>query len=142
MIKVLFENHHLYYLPHFIPIIDEMKRRGGYEIVASIPFMMGKKEKKIFHSTCKKLKIKTVDKKNEESRINVLRQKSFDVMVVGNVGQLKPIIHNKTLAVMVYHGIGLKQSYYSDIDDYKPEVNKQITDPAHEGDIGPSRDYR
>ena len=117
MIKVLFENHHLYYLPHFIPIIDEMRRRGGYEIVASIPFMMGKKEKQIFHSTCKKLKIKTVDKKDEESRINVLRQKSFDVMVVGNVGQLKPIIQNKTLAVMVYHGIGLKQSYYSDIDE-------------------------
>jgi len=46
MIKVLFENHHLYYLPHFIPIIDEMKRRGGYEIVASIPFMMEKKKSK------------------------------------------------------------------------------------------------
>ena len=117
MIKVLFENHHLYYLPHFIPIIDEMKRRGGYEIVASIPFMMGKKEKQIFHSTCTNLKIKTVDEKDEESRINALRQKTFDVMVVGNVGQLKPIIQNKTLAVMVYHGIGLKQSYYSDIDE-------------------------
>ena len=48
MIKVLFENHHLYYLPNFIPIIDEMRGRGGYEIVASIPFMMGKKEKEIF----------------------------------------------------------------------------------------------
>ena len=94
-----------------------MKRRGGYEIVASIPFMMEKKEKKIFHSTCTKLKIKTVDEKDEESRINALRQKTFDVMVVGNVGQLKPIIQNKNLAVMVYHGIGLKQSYYSDIDE-------------------------
>ena len=43
-----------------------MKRRGGYEIVASIPFMMEKKEKQIFHSTCKKLKIKTVEKKEED----------------------------------------------------------------------------
>ena len=117
MIKVLFENHHLYYLPNFIPIIDEMRGRGGYEIVASIPFMMGKKEKEIFHSTCKKLKIKTVAEKDEKSRIDALRQKTFDVMVVGNVGQLKPIVQNKTLAVMVYHGIGLKQSYYNDIDE-------------------------
>ena len=59
-----------------------MKRRGGYEILASIPFMMEKKEKQIFHSTCKKLKIKTVDEKDEDSRINALRQKEFDVMVV------------------------------------------------------------
>ncbi|MBN4081370.1 CDP-glycerol glycerophosphotransferase family protein [Caldithrix abyssi] len=117
MTKVLFENHHLYYLSNFIPIIEEMRRRGGYDIVASIPSMMEQKEKDIFHSACQKLNIETVAEKDEESRIKVLRQKAFDVVMVGNVGQLKPIVHDNTLAVMVYHGIGLKQSYYNDIDE-------------------------
>ena len=37
-------------------------------------------------------------------------------MIVGNVGQLTKIVSESTIAVMVYHGIGLKQSYYNDID--------------------------
>ncbi|MEE2917906.1 MAG: CDP-glycerol glycerophosphotransferase family protein [Candidatus Neomarinimicrobiota bacterium] len=117
MTKVLFENHHLYYLPNFIPIIKEMRQRGQYEIFASIPSMMDRKEKVIFHSVCQNLDIETISDVAEESRIRLLREKAFDVVVVGNVGQLKPIVHNHTLAVMVYHGIGLKQSYYNDIDE-------------------------
>lgn len=117
MTKVLFENHHLYYLPNFIPIIKEMRQRGQYEIVASIPSMMDRKEKVIFHSVCQNLEIETISDVAEESRIRLLREKEFDVVVVGNVGQLKSILHNHTLAVMVYHGIGLKQSYYNDIDE-------------------------
>ncbi|MBC8346403.1 MAG: CDP-glycerol glycerophosphotransferase family protein [Candidatus Marinimicrobia bacterium] len=117
MTKVLFENHHLYYLPNFIPIIEEMRRRGEYEIVASIPSIMHEKEKDIFHSACRKLNIDIVSELDEESRIRLLREEAFDVVVVGNVGQLNPIVHDYSLAVMVYHGIGLKQSYYNDIDE-------------------------
>ena len=47
MAKVLFENHHLYYLPNFIPVIEEMRKRGQYEIFASIPHMMDEEEKTI-----------------------------------------------------------------------------------------------
>ena len=116
MTKVLFENHHLYYLPNFIPIIDEMRQRGGYEIFTSIPSLMESQEKDIFYSACDKLNVETVIGSDENSRIDKLIQLAFDVVVVGNVGQLNPIVHSDTLAVMVYHGIGLKQSYYNDID--------------------------
>ena len=69
MTKVLFENHHLYYLPNFIPIIKEMRQRGQYEIVASIPSMMDRKEKVIFHSVCQNLDIETISDVAEESQI-------------------------------------------------------------------------
>ena len=36
---------------------------------------------------------------------------------MGNVGQLKEIASDTTITIMVYHGIGLKNSYYTDIDD-------------------------
>ena len=48
MYKVLFESHHLYYLPNFIPIIDIMNKRKVFDIYASIPAMMPKSEKNIF----------------------------------------------------------------------------------------------
>ena len=117
MTTVLFENHHLYYLPNFIPIIDEMRRRGGYDIVASIPTMMDSKEKDVFNQACKNLNINTIIGTDENDRIKQLNQAKYDVIIVGNVGQLNPIVHSETLAVMVYHGIGLKQSYYNDIDE-------------------------
>ena len=116
MIKVLFENHHLYYLPNFIPVMEEMRKRKKYEIFASIPFMMDKEEKSTFVSACNKLNIDTIVAESEESRISKIKKKSFDLVIVGNIGQLKKVINDNELTVMIYHGIGLKQSYYNDID--------------------------
>ena len=116
MLKVLFENHHLYYLPNFIPIIDIMNKRNQYDIYASIPAMMPKDEKNIFTNALKRLNIKIIISENENKRVKIIKDKKFDIIIVGNVGQLNNIVNDDTLAVMVYHGIGLKQSYYNDID--------------------------
>ena len=117
MIKVLFENHHLYYLPNFIPVINEMRERDKYEIIASISNVANKEEKEIFIEACKQLNIKTITKKTESERILKIKEYGFEVVVVGNVGQLNKIADNTDMiTVMIYHGIGLKQSYYNDID--------------------------
>ena len=117
MIKVLFENHHLYYLPNFIPIIDVMIKRMDYDIYASIPAMMPEGEKNIFTNALKKMNIKMIISDDENERVKIIKNEKFDIIIVGNVGQLNNIVDNETLAVMVYHGIGLKQSYYNDIDN-------------------------
>ena len=52
MLSVLFESHHLYYLPNFLPIIKEMRSRVKYEIFASIPCSTPKEEKDIFYQIC------------------------------------------------------------------------------------------
>ena len=117
MIKVLFECHHLYYLANFIPIIQEMKKRERYNITATIPYDTAQKEKNIFKNALEKLDIILIHPENEKQRIKKIRSDTFDIVIVGNVGNLNKIVHNQTLAVMVYHGIGLKQSYYMDIDN-------------------------
>ena len=117
MFKVLFESHHLYYLPNFIPIIDIMNKRNGYDIYASIPAMMPKSEKNIFTNALKKMNIKMIISEDENERVKIIKDEKFNIIIVGNVGQLNDIVDNDTLAIMVYHGIGLKQSYYNDIDD-------------------------
>jgi CDP-glycerol glycerophosphotransferase (TagB/SpsB family) len=79
--------------------------------------MMPKSEKNIFTNACQTLNIKMILLEDENERVKKIKDEKFDVIIVGNVGQLNNIVNNDTLAVMVYHGIGLKQSYYNDIDN-------------------------
>ncbi|MBT6712085.1 MAG: hypothetical protein HOB22_10255, partial [Candidatus Marinimicrobia bacterium] len=69
MTSVLFETHHLYYLPNFTPVIQELKKRGGFNISASIPHKMPKDEQKIFYDACSNLGIPVIKALNEEDRI-------------------------------------------------------------------------
>ena len=117
MIKVLFETHHLYYLPNFLPIVDELKGRCEYDIYFSMPQHINKRERDLFSLACKDLGLKTIDADDEELRIKKILNANFNVILVANVGQITKIASDNTLTVMVYHGIGLKQSYYNDIDD-------------------------
>ena len=71
----------------------------------------------ILTTECKKLNIQFISSMTEEGRIDKILKEAFDIIIVGNVGQLTKIILPEAIAVMVYHGIGLKQSYYNDIDD-------------------------
>ena len=117
MKKVLFETHHLYYWPNFLPVIFELLKRKDYVINVSMPRRSTMKQDDILAAECKKLNIQFISSMTEESRIDKILKEAFDIIVVGNVGQLNKIILPKAIAVMVYHGIGLKQSYYNDIDD-------------------------
>lgn len=115
MISVLFETHHLYYFPNFLPIIDEMKRRGNYSLSISIPKTINDRERFNLKKVSKKENIEFIDGSNEKNRQNELQKRKFDVVVVGVPGMLEKVASKNTLAIMVYHGIGLKQSYYKDI---------------------------
>ena len=71
----------------------------------------------ILKDLCKRINISFITSKSEQNRINKILKEAYDIIIVGNVGQLHKIILPEAIAVMVYHGIGLKQSYYTDIDD-------------------------
>ena len=115
MTSVLFESHHLYYLPHFEPIIAELKRRGGYEIAASIPLTVATDERRLFAESAQKLGVEIISARDEKERVAKLRQGVFDIIIIGNVGRVEEKAAENSVVVMVYHGIGLKQSYYTDI---------------------------
>ena len=116
MKKILFETHHLYYLPNFLPIIESLRLRGDYEIFVSMPQYMQERERNLFYNAANDIGLELIKTESEEDRIDNIKSKNFDVMIVGNVGQLTKIVSESTVAVMVYRGIGLKQSYYNDID--------------------------
>ncbi len=117
MKTVLFETHHLYYWSNFLPIIEELTYRENYKIYVSMPCRVSKIQEQILNNFCSEISIKFLSANTEKERIKKIVKHSFDIIIVGNIGQLNKIAVQKTIAVMVYHGIGLKKSYYKDIDD-------------------------
>lgn len=115
--KVLFETHHLYYWPNFMPVVQEMLRREKFEINVSIPKRTISIQENILFDACKEIGVQFITADTEEERIFLLSENNYDIIVVGNVGQLNKIIRSDAVAVMVYHGIGLKNSYYNDVDN-------------------------
>ena len=100
-----------------MPIVEELKNRGGYIVHASMPRRSSDVQQTILSQACSELDVVFVAADSEPDRIEKIIREAYDVVMVGNVGQLKQIVLPDALAVMVYHGIGLKQSYYRDIDD-------------------------
>lgn len=108
MISVLFEAHQLYYLPHFAPIIAEQWKRDGYHLAASIPTGTYPDERETFATITAGLKVQMLTGDTEEARVRSLLEAAFDVVIVGNAGQLRKVVPDDSLAVMIYHGTGLK----------------------------------
>ena len=73
-------------------------------------------QENILSNACESAKTSYFSAETEDKRIKKLNDENFDIIIVGNVGQLNKISSSRALVVMVYHGIGLKQSYYKDID--------------------------
>jgi len=111
---ILFEHHHLYYLPQFIPVIEEMKSRDSFQIAVSLSHDASPKERTIFRNAIGLLDIELIESHSETERRSILLSRGFDVIVVGNRGHIETIADNNSLVVMAYHGIGLKRSYYRD----------------------------
>ena len=66
MRKILFETHHLYYLPNFSPIIDEFRKRGNYDIQISMPQHINTRERNLFESACDNLDLSIINEQLQE----------------------------------------------------------------------------
>jgi len=117
MKRVLFEHKHLYYLPQFIPIIEELKKIGKYHIEASLNTQVHPHEATLFQQSLQAMDISIVSGRNENERRQLLYSNKYDIIFMGNNGHIKSIANPDAFVVMVYHGIGLKQSYYRDVSD-------------------------
>ena len=114
-IKILFDSYHLYHLPQFDPVIDLLSQDDQFEI---------------FHSTCsdnKKIELDLcllvleskpgtlVFAETEEERIEKIRVLDLDVFICGwSRYPIGKFVSKNTLVGMIYHGIGVKPSYWRD----------------------------
>lgn len=113
--KILFEHQHLYYLPQFEPIIIQLKKVGCNNLYGSLSVSVPKIEKDLFNDEMLRLGLEVVEGNFEPQRRRILKEMQFDIIFVGNKTSLGTIKSERSFSVMIYHGIGLKQSYYTDL---------------------------
>ena len=113
--KILFEHQHLYYLPQYESVIKELKNQKKHDIFLSLSLSVPNIEKELFENEAKRLGIEIIRANFEPQRQRILKEMNFDIIFIGNKSSLKNIRGKNSFIVMIYHGIGLKTSYYTDL---------------------------
>ena len=102
-------------MPQFESVIKELVNQKKHNIYASLNLSVPKIEKDLFAKEMKRLKIDIVKANFEPQRRRILKDMNFDIIFVGNKSSLKAIKGKHSFVIMIYHGIGLKTSYYTDL---------------------------
>ena len=112
---ILFDSYHLYHLPQFEPLIELLSRDKRFVIYHSTSRNIDKYE----YELCKKVLINQPGKfifgRTEEERKRKIKDLDLDVFICGwSRYDIENFVNKKTLVGMVYHGIGIKPSYWRD----------------------------
>ena len=114
-ISILFDAYHLYHLPQFDPLIDLLEKDNRFRVYYSTYSKNRKEEIDICSSILKKRAGTFVFDVDEEKRVKKIRDLDLDVFICGwSRYDLDSFVSDKTLVGMIYHGIGIKPSYWRD----------------------------
>tara|TARA_B100000886_G_scaffold330253_1_gene280493 strand:- start:2719 stop:3771 length:1053 start_codon:yes stop_codon:yes gene_type:complete len=113
--RILFELQHLYYLAQFESVICKLRDYYNYDLFISLNLSVPKIEKDLFYREVIRLKIETIKANFEPQRKRILKEMKFDLIFVGNKSSILDIKAKNSFVVMIYHGIGIKSSYYNDL---------------------------
>ena len=115
-ISVLFNVHHLYYLPQFLPVAREMEERGNFDIYFSAYTDKKQADYQLVKDAVKNFSGKFIDAADEKERRKEILDRHFDIIVFGKSSHAERYCSSDTLAILLYHGIGVKACYYTDFN--------------------------
>ena len=114
-ISILFDAYHLYHLPQFDPLIDLLEQDDRFKVYYSTCSKNRKEEVDICSAILKKRSGTFVFDTNEKKRSKIIRDLNLDVFICGwSRYDLDSFVGHNTLVGMIYHGIGVKPSYWRD----------------------------
>ena len=114
-IKILFDSFHLYHLPQFDPVIDLLSKDDRFQIFHSTAAVNKKEERELCLNILSTKPGTIIYSESEEERAKMMKELDLDFFVCGwSRYELDEYISEKTLAGMIYHGIGVKPSYWRD----------------------------
>tara|TARA_B100000029_G_scaffold13726_4_gene14435 strand:- start:320 stop:1456 length:1137 start_codon:yes stop_codon:yes gene_type:complete len=113
--SILFDSYHLYHLPQFDPVIDLLSQDDRFEIYHSTAALNKKEEKELCLSILDSKPGTVIYEDKEKERAQKIKELDLDVFICGwSRYELQNYMPEKTLAGMIYHGIGVKPSYWRD----------------------------
>ena len=116
--SILFDSYHLYHLPQFEPLIYLLSNDKRFQIYHSNSRNINKEEFILCSKVLKKLPGNYIQSTTEEKRAELIRSLNLDVFICGwSRYELQKFVKKNTLVGMIYHGIGIKPSYWLDNHD-------------------------
>ena len=114
-ISILFDAYHLYHLPQFDPLIKLLENDERFMVYYSTYSQNRKEEVGICSSVLKKRTGEFIFDNDESKREKKIRDLDLDVFICGwSRYNLDSYVRDNTLVGMIYHGIGVKPSYWKD----------------------------
>ena len=114
-IKILFDSFHLYHLPQFDPVIDLLSKDDRFQIFHSTAAVNKKEERELCLNILAAKPGTMIYSESEQERAKMMKELDLDFFICGwSRYELDEYISEKTLAGMIYHGIGVKPSYWLD----------------------------
>jgi len=128
MATVLFHLHHLYYLPQFLPVAQAMERDGDFAVFYTTVIDARRNDYEWTHKIIDEMGGNFITAANEKERIGKILKQDFDVVVFGKSSGAEKYCHPSALAVLLYHGIGVKACYYR---DYNPRIDVRYVESQY-----------
>jgi len=114
-ISVLFDVYHLYHLPQFDPVIDLIKNDNRFELYLSVSNSISSAEYKTAVSIIEKRGHTLILGESPKDRQSKIRDLNLDWFICGwSRYSLEKFVQPSTMVGMIYHGIGVKPSYWKD----------------------------
>ena len=114
-ISILFDVYHLYHLAQFDPLIDLLENDDRFKIFFSTSSKNRKEVIEICTSILNKRKGSFIFHENEDIRKTEIKKLKLDVFICGwSRYEIGSYVSKTTLVIMIYHGIGVKPSYWRD----------------------------
>ena len=114
-ISILFDVYHLYHLAQFDPLIDLLENDKRFKLFFSTSSKNRKEEIEICASILNKRKGSFIFHENEDIRKTKIKKLNLDVLICGwSRYEIESYVSKTTLVIMIYHGIGVKPSYWRD----------------------------
>ena len=113
--KTVFDAYHLYHLPQFDPVIDLLLNDNRFEVFLTTSSANLPDEQNLTKHIFQRRNVQCIFANNEEERAAKIRSLNPDVFICGwSRYPIEKFVTEKTLVGMIYHGIGVKPSYWRD----------------------------
>ena len=114
-IKILFDSYYLYHLPQFEPLIDLLEEDNRFNIFYSTSNEIPKQEFELCASILRKKPGVYIGAESETERQKKIQNLDLDFFICGwSRYDIDKYVTSKTIVGMIYHGIGIKPSYWLD----------------------------
>ncbi len=114
-IRIVFDAYHLYHLPQFDPVIDKMIQDDRFEVFLTTSPETEPQEYNLTKEIIEARNCPLILVDDEHERAQKIKALTPDVFICGwSRYPIEEMVPDSTIVGMIYHGIGVKPSYWRD----------------------------